>query len=92
MKRLLAMALLALFASSARAGGNPDIRIYIDFDPPNYVHEITAAPYTTVEAYVCLDTIGEGFTCISFRMEDPSTACPGTLVAPGFTYLLGIPP
>jgi len=92
MNRLLIVALLVAFASSAYAGGNPDIRIYVDFDPPNYVHEATPELYTTIEAHICMDMIGEGFSSVSFRMEDPLIVCPGTMAPPSFTYLLGLPP
>ena len=86
MNRLLAVVLVALLACSAHAGGNPDVRAYIDFDPPNYVHAISPELYTTVEAYLCLDSIGEGVTCVSFMMERPDEACPGVLVGGGYEY------
>jgi hypothetical protein len=36
-----------------------------------------------------MDMIGEGFSSVSFRMEDPLSACPGTMAPPSFVYLLG---
>jgi len=39
MNRLVAMAVVLLVASGALAGGNPNVVAYIDFDPPNRVHE-----------------------------------------------------
>ena len=85
MTRLLLCALVLAIASATLAGGNPDVRIYIDFDPPNYVHEVYPEQYTNVEAYVCLDHVGEGVTSVSFRMDDPVTACPG-VTATSFWY------
>ena len=92
MKRLLVGALLVAIAGSASAGGNPDVRIYVDFDPPNYVHEFTPDLYTITEAHICMDMIGEGLSSVSFRMEDPLSVCPGTMAPPSFTYLIGLPP
>jgi hypothetical protein len=77
MTRLLMCLLVLAIASSALAGSNPGVRIYIDFDPPNYVHELYPAQYTTVSAYVCLDNVSTGVTGVCFRMEDPTAACPG---------------
>lgn len=92
MSRLLVAAALVAVACSAYAGGNPDVRIYIDFDPPNYVHAIEAQLYTTIEAYVCLDNVGEGVTSVSFAMNDPSSDCPGVVVAPSWVPYLMPPP
>jgi hypothetical protein len=80
MNCLLTAGLLLLLACSAHAGGNPNVRAYIDFDPPNYVHAINPAPYTTVEAYLCLDNVEEGVTSISFMMQRPDEACPAAFV------------
>ncbi len=92
MIRLLAAGLAVLFACTAYAGGNPDIRIYVDFDPPNYVHEIDAEIYTVVEAYVCLDQVGEGITSVSLAMNDPSEDFPGVVVVPTWApYLMPHP-
>ena len=87
MNRLLALGLV-LLACSAHAGGNPDIRIYIDFDPPNYVHEIMPEQYTTFDAYVCLDQVGEGVTCASFRLPDLVEECPGVIATGSWTILM----
>ena len=87
MKRLLVCLLPLLLASAATAAGNPDARIYIDFDPPNYVHECVPELYQTFDAYVCLDSLGEGVTSISFRMNDPTTTCPGVFAPPSWISL-----
>lgn len=92
MVRLLAAGLVLALACNAQAGGNPDIRVYIDFDPPNYVHEIEAEIYTVVEAHVCLDRIGDGFTSISFAMNNPAADCPGVVAAASYVTLLMPPP
>jgi hypothetical protein len=92
MSRLLVIVALVALACSARAGGNPDVRIYIDFDPPNYVHETEAELYTTIEAYVCMDSIGEGVTSVSFAMNDPSEDFPAVVAALSFTQYWMPPP
>ncbi len=81
MKRLAVLGVILLLAGVALAGENPDARIYIDFDPPNYVHEIWPAVYTGVTACICLDQLEGGACVVSFRMEDPSVTCPGVAVA-----------
>ena len=88
MNRLLVLGLVVLLASSAHAGGNPDIRIYIDFDPPDYVHAVQPAQYTTVSAYVCLDQLGEGVKSIAFRTNDLEDDYPGVCAAANFVVLL----
>jgi len=81
MHRLLILLLVVFVSTTAYAGGNPGVRIYVDFDPPNYVHEIAPTPYTTISAYVCLDHVSIGVTGVCFRMEDPAVGCPGVCVA-----------
>ena len=92
MSRLLVAGFVVLLACAAYAGGNPDVRIYFDFDPPNYTHEIEADLYTTVDAYVCLDHVGEGITVVSFAMNDPSEDCPGVVAVLGWSPYLAPPP
>ena len=96
MNRLLALGLV-LLACIAHAGGNPDIRIYIDFDPPNYAHSVQPEVYTSVEAYVCLDQIGEGVSSIAFGLSDVAVDCPGVLSTGGWVcywdlWIGGLPP
>jgi hypothetical protein len=56
MKRaLLVLLMIPALTAIASAGQNPYIRAYIDFDPPNYVHEVYPAPYTVVTTYLVLD-------------------------------------
>ena len=85
MNRLLMIGLVAVLSCTAWAGGNPDVRIYIDFDPPNYVHEYTPQPYETLNAYVCLDQLDDGATAIAFRMNDVLEECPGVFAPPGWS-------
>jgi len=66
-------------ACVASAGGNPAVRAYIDFDPPNYVHEVHPAPYTTVDAYVCLDGLDQGVTALAFQLEYLPAVCPDAI-------------
>lgn len=72
----------------AFAGGNPDVRIYIDVDPPNYVSEYSPAPYEEFDAYVCIDQLSEGMMSVALRMEDPMVACPGVFASADRTHLL----
>ena len=88
MKYLLVAALLAVATVPAIAGGNPGVRIYIDFAPPGYVSEYTPAPYEQFDAYVCLDQLSEGMMSVALRMEDPMVACPGVFASAGWTHLL----
>jgi hypothetical protein len=60
MKRLLIAVAILAFAAAAYAGMNPDIRIYLDVDPPNVVNEIHPDASATFNVYVCLDCFGEG--------------------------------
>jgi hypothetical protein len=59
MKRLLiALAIMAV-ATTAFAGGNPDVRIYLDVMPNQMVHEIHPNASETFDVYVCLDCFGD---------------------------------
>jgi hypothetical protein len=59
MKRLLIAMVIMAFATTAFAGANPDVRIYLDADPNNHIHEIHPLPSETFDVYVCLDCFGE---------------------------------
>jgi hypothetical protein len=56
---LIVLAALSV-ACPASAGTNPDVRIYLDADPPNYVHEVHPDASETFDVYVCLDCLGYG--------------------------------
>jgi hypothetical protein len=60
MKHLLIGVLALVFAVSALAGQNPNIRIYLDAQPPDKVHEIHPDINATFDVYVCLDCFGDG--------------------------------
>jgi len=60
MRHLLIGLLALVFAVSAFAGENPDIRIYLDADPNNHIHEIHPDASVTFDVYVCLDCFGPG--------------------------------
>lgn len=86
MNRVLMIALALLVSVSAHAGGNPDARVYIDFDPPNYVHSIPAPEqFTMLEAYLLVDGLGTGISVISFRFNDIAAEYPGFCAVPTFT-------
>jgi hypothetical protein len=57
-----ALVLLSLFVLvlSASARQNPNIRIYLDADPPNGVDHICPDPSTIFDVYVCLDQFSSG--------------------------------
>ena len=60
MKAVLTVLMVAAFAVTAVAGTNPDIRIYLDIDPPFGIHEVHPEAGTTFDVYVCLDCYGAG--------------------------------
>ena len=70
MKKLLLVAVVLLTTSGAFAGGNPDVVAYIDFDPPNRVHEFTPVLYEQFSAYVCFGDLEDGLTCVSYGIND----------------------
>jgi hypothetical protein len=75
-------------ACNANAGGNPDVRAYIDFGPPSYVHAMSPAPYTLVDMYLCLDELGSGMSVIAFSVTDLVTDFPGVFATQSFMSLL----
>ena len=85
---MILVGLLVVAAVSSFAGGNPGVRVYIDFDPPNYVSEYTPAPSELFRACVCVDKLTEGLMSVALRTEDPMTACPGVFGAATWTHLL----
>jgi hypothetical protein len=84
----IAVLVLSLMMPGA-AAANPIIGdwLYIDFDPPNYVHKVYPEPYTYVDAYVVFshpDYFVDGLTCISFAID----LTPGMADQVSFTGLL----
>ena len=51
----VAMAFAVLLAATAAFANPIAFDMYIDFDPPNHVHSVYPAPYTTVNAHVVLE-------------------------------------
>ncbi len=87
MSRLLALGLVVVLATGVHAGGNAGVRIYIDFDPPNYVHQADPAPYTWIDAYVWLDSLEEGVSAVSCALPDLVASCPDVIAAATWTSL-----
>ena len=91
MRTVAVAGLVLLVASLALAGGNPDVKGYIDFDPPNRVHQMTPEPYTAVQAYVCFGDLEMGLTGACFRINDVLSEYPDAIAVAGFvTPLDGI--
>ena len=60
MRRFVILLVALLLAHAAVADQNPDIRVYLDFDPPNEVNRIDPEPGTIFDVYVVLDCFGPG--------------------------------
>ena len=88
MKIIATLMLLLLGTGMAMAGLNPNARVYIDFDPPNYVHQISPPLYTLVDAYICVDQLSGGAMAFSLRMEDPESSCAGVVALVTWQVLL----
>jgi hypothetical protein len=58
MKYAAILLILATSAAQATAVQSPNIRVFLDADPPNHVHEICPEPQTVFEVYVCFDCFG----------------------------------
>jgi hypothetical protein len=86
--RAIAIALLVLLVAGT-AVANPVTAnwLYIDFDPPNMVHEVYPATYSTVEAYLVFgnpEPPDVGVTTFSVMLE----LTPGMAAGASFTNLL----
>jgi hypothetical protein len=90
MRALALAALVCLVAVPSLAGDNPDVRAYITFDPAGdpAQNAVMPAPYTTVNAYLCLDNIVGGMTTLSFRLNSAVSECPGVMATQAFANLL----
>ena len=105
MRTFLALLMVLAVAVPALAGDNPQVRAYIDFDPPNYVHRHdTVAPYEQVHAFLMVDCIPGGSTGISAEVQIQAGLSimssyvlragmledtPGALITPGGVTLAG---
>jgi hypothetical protein len=54
------LSMVLLLAGSLSAGQNPDVRAYIDMDPPNHVNRANPAASTIVDVYLCCDSFSVG--------------------------------
>jgi len=98
MRYIAAVSLVVLLCSAAIAGDNPCVRLYIDFDFPNYVHAIEElAPYSVLEGYLCADCLGiegvtdGGFSAISFMLSESIAPMVGMSFTDYLSNPLGIP-
>ena len=90
MKRLLVIGLTMLVATTAFAGGNPNVKAYVSFDEFGRIHDALPAPYTTINAYICFGDLDMGLTSASFAVNDVAVDCPGVFAPPSFTNLLDL--
>lgn len=60
MKYALTLVVVALAFGSAFAGTNPDIRVYLDADPPNLVDRLDPAASESFVVSIVADCFGEG--------------------------------
>jgi hypothetical protein len=102
MARQIVVVIALLVTASALGGGNPDVIAYVDFDPPNRVHEYWPEPGEWFSAYLCLGNLDEGIRCVSFYLPDldgltgyanlynvlpgGSLGCDGGTPSPGCTW------
>ena len=93
--RTTALALCLVAALCALAAANPTAGdwTYVSFDPlgdPNQ-NEVTAAQFTTINAYI-VGSFGDlgydGWTVISFRLNDVLVDCPGVMGTQTFVNLM----
>ncbi len=86
--RLAAVALVVGMASAAVAGGNPEVTIYVSFDPAGApVHALEPQPYTTVNAYVCLGNIDEGVSAVALKLSNALMEYPAVVVTQSWVFL-----
>jgi hypothetical protein len=92
MKRaLLSLLLIAFIAMPVLAGQNPDIRIYLDVDPPMKVHEIHPTANATFDVYVCLDCFSAdgGTRGTAFLLQRAFTGFVACIAVIQYLYLGG---
>lgn len=97
---LIALALVALCVPAfAQDGDNTTVKFFVHMtedaspvlptDNATVVNEYPSPTlYANVRAYVGLTDLTTGFTAISFRMTNGTTACPGVVGAQSFTNLM----
>jgi hypothetical protein len=87
MKALLIMVAVLALATTAFAGTNPGIQMYVSFDQTGgggLIHEYSCTPYVGFNAYFCLTNLGGGMTVVSFAVNDIMTEYPGKFAPPSW--------
>jgi hypothetical protein len=71
MRNCVSFLALLLVVQVAMAGENPNVRIHLDFDPPNGATRIDPDPGDEFDVYVVLDCFGDvgGFTGLDVCIE-----------------------
>jgi hypothetical protein len=93
MKTLLTIVAIAALATTAFAGGNPGVEMYISFDQSGAGAEVFSGSVTDpgfYNAYVCMTNITQGVTAVRFRMTDLVNVYPGTFIFANFTPAAGV--
>jgi hypothetical protein len=90
LRHILIALLFVCLAATAQAGDNPAVYAYISFSPDGAEADsiATPAPYTTVNAYVCIAWVQGGMTTISFAINNLLAQCPGVMATQAFTNLM----
>lgn len=68
----IAITCAVLLVAIAAAANPIAIEMFVDFDPPNWVHSIYPAQYTTVNAYIVMDLValyGQDIYAVSFDVD-----------------------
>ena len=60
MRHCIIVAVALLLAYGVAAGENPDLRVFLDFDPPNGVTRIDPEPGTPFDVYILTDCFSPG--------------------------------
>ncbi len=87
MRILIVMCVVLITSLAAVAGQNPNVRVYVSFDPDAYVPSIVPELYTTFSGYIvmdCLGTVGQagGMSWMALRTE----------ITPGFSSVVSFAP
>ena len=84
MRSVVVFVVLAM-AAAACAGMNPDVKIYVSFDPSGSpVHSIETELYTACDTYIVLSDLDGGTAEVALRLSNPTLEYPGVLVALSF--------
>jgi len=87
MIRMMVVVIVAGLASAAVAGGNPEVSLYVSFDPTGApVHTFQAEPYTSVRAYICVANVDEGVGAVALKLSDALAEYPGVVATQSFVF------